>query len=210
MNPIQVSKSKLLLCEGKDEEQFFGALLAHLQRTDVQIAPVGGKHGFQQGFASVVNDANFPQVTDILVVRDADCVGDGAGYAKTWSSVTGTLQHRGLPVPTVHAQFVAGPPRVAVFIMPDGGADGMLETLCWRAVQTDPAAACVVAYFDCLVKATVANIPHLPRNIDKANIRVFLASRAEPDRVLGQAAQAGYLNWNDPAFAALIALLNQL
>jgi hypothetical protein len=210
MNPIPVTRSKLLFCEGKDEEQFFGALFKHLGRTDVQIAPVGGKHGFPKGFAAVVNDANFAQVSDVLVVRDADHAADGAGFTPTWQSVIQVLRKSSLPVPTSHAQFVAGPPRVAVFVMPDGASDGMLETLCWQGVQGDPAAPCVAAYFDCLLRAGVGNIPHPPRNTAKASVRVFLASRPEPDRVLGQAAQAGYLDWTAPAFAPLIALLAQL
>jgi hypothetical protein len=210
MNAPVLAKSKLLFCEGQDEVLFFGALLQHLARTDVQIIPVGGKHGFTTGFGSVVKDPKFSQVTDILVVRDADCAVDGWGFTQTWRSVTGTLQQRGLPVPTAHSQFVPGPPRVAVFVMPDGTSDGMLETLCWHAVQTEPAAACVVAYFDCLTAASVPGIPHLPRNVDKGRVRVFLASRAEPDRALGQAAQAGFLNWTATAFTPLISLLTQL
>jgi hypothetical protein len=181
-----------------------------LARGDVQVIPVGGKQNFSSGFAAVVQDPGFSQVTDILVVRDADCAVDRAGFGPTWQSVTDTLRRRGLPVPPAHAQFVAGHPRVAVFIVPDGASDGMLETLCWQAVQHDAAAACVLTYFSNLQAAKVPNIPHLPRNIDKAFMRVFLASRAEPDKRLGEAAQSGYLVWTEAAFKPLIDLLNQL
>lgn len=208
MKPPQVFKPKLLLCEGKDEVEFFSALLKHLNRSDVQIESVGGKHFFAPNIAALATDPKLSQVTDILIVRDADFTQAGAGFASTWQSVTDALGRNGLPVPTAHATFVPGPPRVAAFIMPDGQSDGMLETLCAAAVQADPATSCVVGYFTCLQLQT--NFTHLARNQDKAFTRAFLASRPEPDRKLGEAAQAGYWPWNSLAFAPLIGLLSQL
>lgn len=208
--PQKPTAAKLLLCEGKDEVQFFGALLNHLGRADVQVIEVGGKTLFGPTLGVLVQDPAFLQVTDILVVRDADCAADGAGFAPTWQSVTGTLRHNRLPVPTSHATFASGPPRLAIFIMPDGTSDGMLETLCSTAIQSDPATVCVQTYFDCLNKAGIAHLPHLPRKRDKAFVRVFLASRPEPDKLVGQAAQAGYWPWADMAFAPLITMLQQL
>jgi hypothetical protein len=210
MSPTPVAKSKLLFCEGRDEEEFFGALFKHLGRADVQIVPVGGKYSFAKGVAAVAADAAFPTVTDILIVRDADHASDKAGFAPTWSSVASTLQNNRLPVPTTHGVFVAGPPRVAVFVMPDGATDGMLESLCREAVGSDPATPCVVSYLDCLAKAGVPGTPHPANRQDKAFVRAFLASRPEPDKLLGQAAQAGYWPWADAAFAPLIAVLQQL
>lgn len=208
MKAPRVQKSKLLLCEGKDEGGFFTALSAHLGRTDVQILEVGGKTLFAPNLAALVRDPLFPTVTDILVVRDADFLVDQAGLARTWQSVTDTLRANGLPVPVGPGQFAAGPPRVAAFVMPDCQTDGMLETLCAAAVQADPAAPCVAAYFACLQNQ--AGITHVPRNRDKAFVRAFLASRPEPDKRLGEAALAGYWPWTDPAFAPLVGLLNQL
>lgn len=205
--PQSPTATKLLLCEGNDEVQFFGALLNHLGRTDVQILGLGGKHGFTPKLTLLVQDPNFPRVTDILIVRDADFIADGAGFAPTWQSITDALRRNGLPVPAGHAAFAPGPPRVVVFVMPDGRSDGMLETLCASAVLGDPATPCVQAYFGCLNQV---GISHLPRNTDKASVRVFLASRPEPDKVVGQAAQAGYWPWAAPAFAPLIDLLIQL
>jgi hypothetical protein len=210
MSGLNIQKSKLLLCEGKDEFEFFTALLKHVGRADVQVIQVGGKYNFTPKIAILVQDSSFPQITDILIVRDADCVVDGAGFAATWSSVTNTLRHHNLPMPAAHCQFTVSSPRVAVFIMPDGTSDGMLETLCVAAIQSDPATPCVREYFTCLLTAKAPGQPHLPRNQDKAFIRVFLASRSEPDKVVGQAAQAGYWQWTDAAFAPLIDLLRQL
>jgi hypothetical protein len=210
MTGLTIHQPKLLLCEGKDENEFFGALFKHLGRSDVQILPVGGKYGFAPNLTIVVQDPAFATVTDILIVRDADHASDKAGFAPTWASVTSTLRNNGLPVPTAHGVFVTGPPRVAVFVMPDGAADGMLESLCRAAVSSDPATPCVVTYLDCLAKAAVPGTPHPPNRQDKAFVRAFLASRPEPDKLLGQAAQAGYWPWADAAFAPLLAVLGLL
>lgn len=41
---IQITKPKLLIVEGKDEEGFFSAAMSqHLSITDVQVLPIGGK-----------------------------------------------------------------------------------------------------------------------------------------------------------------------
>ncbi len=75
----------------------------------------------------------------------------------------------------------------------------MLEDLCLAAVQADPATPCVDAYFTCLQTQT----GKLPNNLAKARAHVWLASRPEPDRRLGEAAQSGYWPWADPAFDPL-------
>jgi hypothetical protein len=211
MTGPKIKANKLLFCEGRDEEEFFGALFKYVGRSDVQIIPVGGKYKFQLELANFIRDPDFPQVTDILFVRDADFVADGAGFAATWTSVTNTLRHHSLPVPISHGQFTTGGiPRIAVFIMPDGASEGMLETLCVAAIQSNPATQCVRDYFNCLQSANIPGHPHLPRNQDKAFTRVFLASLPEPDKLLGQAAQAGYWPWTAPAFTPIIDLLRQL
>ncbi len=211
MSALNIQRSKLILCEGKDEYEFFTALLKHLGRADVQPIPVGGKHHFSPKITVLVQDPSFKQITDILIVRDADYLVNGAGFAATWSSVLGTLQHHKLPSPITHGQFTtSGVPRIGVFVMPDGTSDGILETLCVSAIQSEPATPCVRDFFKCLQTSNVPGHPHLPRNRDKAFTRVFLATRAEPDKLLGQAAQAGYWPWADAAFTAIIDLLRNL
>ena len=97
MKPPQVFKPKLLLCEGKDEVEFFSALLKHLNRSDVQIESVGGKHFFAPNIAALATDPKLSQVTDILIVRDADFILNGAGFASTWQSVTDALAETDFP-----------------------------------------------------------------------------------------------------------------
>lgn len=39
--------------------------------------------------------------------------------------------------------------------------------------------------------------------MSKANVLVYLASQLEPDKRLGESAQASYWNWDHPAFNSL-------
>jgi len=209
----QITKPKLVIVEGRDEELLVGAVLqVHVRREDVQVLPIGSKTLLRNNLEMLVADPRYPRVDALAVIRDADhpkddtmAPGDAAPAA--WASVRDSLRNAGIPVPEQHGAFCDGPPRVAIFIMPDGTSDGMLEDLCLRSVAADPALACVDRYFSCLSEINMA-----PRVVAraKARLHVFLASRPEPDRRLGEAAKAGYFPWGDAAFATLVELLRAL
>ena len=65
---------------------------------------------------------------------------------------------------------------------------------------------CVEQYFRCL---ELQGLP-LPRNISKGRIQVFLASRPEAGKRLGEAAQAGYWSWDADAFEQVRNFLEQM
>ena len=150
---------------------------------------------------------------NMAVVRDADSpIGVAAtpGGAiseadKAFRSACGSLRHVGLSCPPAHGQFSDGSPRVGVFIVPNGTDDGMLETLCLHSVSTLPEFPCVDAYFQCLQAHQIA-----PKSLHKARAHAWLASRPEPDRRVGEAAQAGYWPWNSQAFDNLWAFLRSM
>jgi hypothetical protein len=206
---VQVVKSKLLIVEGRDEEMFFAAALRdHLGLTDLQIMPIGGKTLLTQSLKILVGDVNFSTVQSLAILRDADLTAPGAAHtsaARAFQSVCGSLRHVGLPCPAAHGQVAVGPPRVGIFIIPNGVDDGMLETLCQMSVSSLPEFPCVDAYFQCLQGHGV-----VPNNLHKARAHAWLASRPEPDRRVGEAAQAGYWPWDSDAFRDLWAFIGSL
>jgi hypothetical protein len=206
---VTIVKSKLLVVEGRDEEMFFAAALRdHLGLTDLQIMPIGGKTQLTQNLMIVVNDVDFSTVQSLAVLRDADLTAPGAtraSAAQAFQSVCGSLRHVGLPCPAAHGQFAAGTPRVGIFIIPNGVDDGMLETLCLLSVSTLPEFPCVDAYFRCLQGHGA-----VPNNLHKARAHAWLASRPEPDRRVGEAAQAGYWPWDSDAFQGLWSFIRSL
>ena len=74
----------------------------------------------------------------------------------------------------------------------------MLEDLCLESVKNSPAFPCVGAYFQCAFRTSARQ----PGNFAKAYLHAWLASEVEPDKRLGEAAEAGYWPWQSPAFAA--------
>jgi hypothetical protein len=79
----------------------------------------------------------------------------------------------------------------------------MLEDLCLKSVEDDPATECVTAFLKCVADRCGIR----PRPEPKARVHAWLASRQRPDRRLGEAAEAGEWPWSKESFAPLIAFL---
>jgi hypothetical protein len=201
---IGIQQPKLLIVEGKDEKEFFDAVLRdHLHLADTQVLPIGGKTNLGRNLKTLKNAPDFPQVKAVAVVRDADFPAPSAAVpaaVQAFNAIRGALTAPGvlLPCPAAHGQFAAGPPRVGVFVMPNGVDHGMLETLCLQAVATAVEFHCLDEYFACLQGHGV-----VPNNLHKARAHAWLSSRPEPDRRVGEAARAGYWPWAAPEFTPL-------
>jgi hypothetical protein len=165
----KIEQPKLLIVEGNDEREFFAAAMRdHLAITDVQPMPIGGKTNLRQNLSALVNDPQWPAVRSLAIVRDADSpladakveVSSMVEAAKAFESVRGSLHHVRLNCPEKHGNFTDGPPRVGVFIMPNGADDGMLETLCLQAASNSTGYSCVDQYVRCLEESNI-----IPRNL---------------------------------------------
>ncbi|MGK3992200.1 DUF3226 domain-containing protein [Sorangium sp. So ce1024] len=215
-----LDSDKLILVEGRDEEEFFRAMLRHLARDDVQVKAYGGKPSLRTFIPTLVTQPRFPELDALIVVRDADHQPPGAGFQTAWNSVCGVLSSHQLVTPRAHGAFQEGKPRVAIFIMPDGASDGMLEDLCCAGVSADPASPLVDRYLlslaEELKKLDEANDDRAacllrdPHRRAKAWAHAFLSSRREPDKRVGEAAWLGFWPFDAPAFAPLMELLRQI
>ncbi len=196
-----ITKPKMLLVEGRDEFNFFSALLRHLEQTEIEVSIYGGKDKLRTRLRALPSILGFENVESIGIVRDAD---EDAGAA--FQSVCSSLSNANLPVPDSPLVLTSGRPQIAVMIMPPGANTGMLEDLCLSALRDDPAMLCLDQYFQCLE----VQMESLPQNTSKARVHAFLASRERPDLRLGEAALGGYLPWDSPAFDAVKQFINQL
>jgi len=188
---LTIQKPHVLVVEGLEENRFFKVLLNHLNLQNIQIMPIGGKQKLRENLKALALSSDFSKVISLGVVRDAD-----ANPTSAFQSVRDALQDAGLPTPE-HPLLPAGDkPRVCVLVLPGGDNPGMLEDLCLKASEQDPAMHCVEQYFECLQKAGLS----LPDNMSKAKIQVFLASRPKAGLRLGEAAEAGYWSWDTEAF----------
>nr|BAL54915.1 hypothetical conserved protein [uncultured Acetothermia bacterium]BAL60051.1 hypothetical conserved protein [Candidatus Acetothermum autotrophicum] len=189
MKTIGIKEPVILIVEGGEDKQFFQALIQHLGLSGIDIMGIGGKDQIKANLKALRNSSGFTIVRSLGIVRDAD---DDPRAA--FQSVCSALQNAGLPVPDRPLVSVGSNPAVTVMILPDINTPGALEDLCLQAVANDPALPCIEQYFECLQKQGF-----LPKNISKAKVQAFLASRIEAGKRLGEAAQAGYWPWDSSA-----------
>jgi hypothetical protein len=195
------AKPKVIIGEGRDEVNFFEALCDHLHLIDVQVEQYGGKGQLSRYLREFNVRPGHQNVVALGITRDAD-----ASVAPVFQGICGLLHLNGLPAPATAGQIAPGPPRVGVFIMPDNRREGMLEDLCLDAVLSDGAMPCVDDYF----RSVSQNTSRQPSPMAKARVHAWLASQADPDLRLGEAAKRDYWPWNTAAFQTLIQFLRGL
>jgi hypothetical protein len=200
-DPQPIAKPKLLIGEGKDEVEFFRALLRKLEIGDLQVEEYAGRTNLRRYLEVLSNRPGFQQLCSLGVTRDADKSAKSA-----FQSVCDGLRSFGLPVPERPNRPVHGPPKTAVFIFPGRRTKGMLEDLCLAAVAEDKAMPCVDEYFRCASRKAHRK----PKNPAKARVQAWLASQPNSDLQLGIAAQQGIWNWENPAFEDLKSFLRSL
>ena len=195
------AKPRVLIGEGRDEVNFFEALVGHLGVSDVQVEEYGGKNKLSIYLKEFGVRPGHQNVLALGITRDAD-----ASVAQVFQSVCTLLGNHGLPAPAAPGQVAAGPPRVGVFLLPDNQRDGMLEDLCLDGVQGDGAMPCVDDFFQCVARNAARN----PTPMAKARVHAWLSSQPVPDLRLGEAAQKGYWPLSAAAFQPLIQFLQGL
>ena len=198
-----ITHSRLLLVEGRDPLEFFKALLRHLGLLDaIEIRDYRGISNLGNFLETLPNVSGFLGVDSMGIVRDAESQQPDQAFA----SVCSHLNRGGFEVPPRLMAASGGRPAVSVFVLPDCASTGMLESLCLRMVEHDPAWTCVERYFTCLQEQNVA----LPRTTPKAQVQAFLASRGEYIPHLGLAAHRGHWPWDDAGLDCVKEFLRAL
>jgi hypothetical protein len=204
--PAAIQKTRALLVEGKDEVQFFDALLGQMALSSIQVVEVGGKDRLRNEFPALLNDPGFSSLAAYAIVRDAD-----VSFPSALQSVCCLLKKHGEPCPRKHGEFSsAGGRRVGIYVMPGNFAEGMLETLCLRTVEDHPVMPCVNGFMDCLRQALRGDETRLPKNEAKARVQGFLAGMPEPVSSLGIGAQKGYWRLDHEVLGDLRRFLAEL
>jgi len=199
--PRELVQPKLLIGEGRDEVNIFGALLNHLAISDVKVEDYGGKEKLPEYLDALKLRPGYAELISLGVTRDAD-----ASSANALTSVRNHLNTRGFATPDASGNFEAGSPNVGIMIFPNGQHAGMLEDLCLEAWREDTLIPCIDDYFNCVSAVKGAN----PGQISKARVHAWLAAQTPPDLRLGIAAQKGLIDWTNPAFERLREFVTML
>lgn len=197
---IEITEPNILLVEGIEDVLFFEAFIRHLKLQNIQVISCEGKDNFRGNLKAIMRAPFYDKIKSIAIVRDGD-----ANPSSAFQSVCDALRNVGLEVPKHQGIFAGEKPRVGVLILPGSDTPGMLEDLCLKAVENDPAMRCVAEYFECLRRNGL-----FPDNAAKAKVQVFMASRKRAGLRLGEAAQAGYLPWDAEAFGPVRDFLKQM
>lgn len=201
-DPKEIEASKQLVVEGKDCLLFFDALRRKLDLGDVQVQNFGGTSELRWFLDALRLISGFGEtVESVGIIRDADNDADGA-----FKSVCGSIDKVGWSVPENPETPTGSDPRVNVLILPGNANPGMLEDLLLDTVAADPAVKCVDDFFNCLTAQSMA----LPKNMSKARVHAFLASREKPNLRIGEAASKGYWPWTSGALDGAKSFLQSL
>lgn len=198
---IEIEQEKLLVVEGADDARLFKALMRYIGVSGIQVFKAGGKDNIRQTLKVIKQSRGFSEVSSIGVVRDAD-----ANAGSALQSVQDALRAANLPSPDAPLSLVEDGIKVAVLIVPYDKSSGAIEDVCLESVAGDAAMGCVRDYFSCLNDNGVEQ----PGNMPKAEAQAFLASRERPGLRLGEAASAGYWDFEHIAFEPFKRLLGML
>ena len=142
----------------------------------------------------------FSDVKVLAIIRDADNDANAA-----FKSISNILRKEGLKPATKVTQFSDGIPKIGIFIMPGNSDAGMLEDLCLKTVENNPAMDCVRPFGNC-----ISELEESPNNIVKAKAQAFLAAMPELANSIGVGAQKGYWNFKSEELTDLKSFIDNL
>lgn len=193
--PINLSQPKLLLGEGIDEKRLFEALLKRLGlHEEIQVLAYHGKDKLPRYLSALRKMPNLNSVVAIGITRDAD-----ADSSITQQSIADAVQHAAFPTEI----------RTSVLVLPGNNRPGALEDVLVPALEKDPAWPCIENFAACRSEA-MGLWPNHSANIGKAKVEAWLSTRDRPTLRLGEAAEAGQIPFESPAFLPLIAFIKSL
>ena len=202
MDENPAPKIKLLGVEGKDEVNFFKALLNYLDITGCEIRNLGGKNNFKNSIPALLktSEFDFEAVEILAIIRDADNSSKDA-----FISVSNIVKKEGLKPPRTINSFSDGNLRVGIFVMPGNSDTGMLEDLCLETVKNMPVMGHVNHYINC-----VEEIEGKLKEVSKAKAQVYLASRPNLKCQVGLGALKNYWDFTSSALDNLKIFLEQM
>lgn len=174
---IEYSAPLYIVCEGTADSEFLERLLVQrgLSTNDFHIGEADGFGGFARHIDGVLGASSSANLRKLLLVADNN--GDPPARLAQCQTL---LNGRGLPKPGVASVYIDGAPIGAgIFLMPEAGHVGNLESLLLRAVLVAKPGAqeCVEAFAGCI------NAPGqwTPSTRDKMKLNALIAGYCDED-----------------------------
>jgi len=212
-NNIKIESEYVLAVEGRDEVEFFKALLKYEKITSakIQIIDINGKDKFKRNIEILSKSDGFGDIQAIGFVRDAEKNSANSAF----ESICYILKNNHIPNPKNIEEIIESHDmKVGIFIMPDNENEGMLEDLCLCSVTTDPIYECMENYLECCAPyiAKNLNIPKakLQAYEAPAKIEAYLAAKHKIVDSVGLGAQKKHWDFDHSCFDKVRYFLHQL
>ncbi len=204
------SLKKLIAVEGQDEVYFFNELIRFIEISGIEVWEVGGKNQFEPKFAQFIKLRGFDELESIAFVCDSDnrsAVSSFNSLCRIIENVTAEEPSfsGNIVLPSRMGEFSEGNPKIGIYVMPNNSDLGMLENLCLDSVADYPAMECVNEFIQCVLL-----LEEEPKNIPKAKVQTFLASKEKIVNRLGLGAMKGYWKFESPVWNELKTFISNL
>jgi hypothetical protein len=222
---IEISKKRILICEGPIDFAFFSALTKVRSIDDLDVfsvgdlgAKAGGKDSFPDVFDALVALSGLSDLLEILCVVDAD--DDPQGARQQMENVirdaSKKFEAAGCSLIIAGKDDVQNSDRlkilpVKIVIVPTDDQAGCLETLLWDVVEQKypDSIKCIKDYLECMDASNWSDGKKA-----KAKIRSFIAGhhKRNPDmslyRIWEQSNSADIIPLSHPIFNAIAASIS--
>ena len=196
----KIVKPYLLLCEGRDAENFLinyleSEALAQDQRfsNEIQVLDFGGNDDLDRFLMNLKNMERFDQVTSIAIIRDAE-----KDFAKACSDVTRSLRKSGIISPDSYGTWVNDDTGVNVgyLLFPLNNEAGTLEDLCLN-ILSESNIESILSSIDTFLTTMESSYGRSYHRKHKNKLHTYLSSSDEyVSMQLGLASKAGAFNWD--------------
>ena len=214
--------TRLLLVEGKEDQEFFIQLGTHLnliQNWPLRIIQYGGKSTLKERLRTLTAPDTLEGIRHIGIVRDSDFNTDALKSVRDAIANSNQRNDIRLDIPDRVMEPTDGPPAISILILPSSEREGMIENLIMDVFVDDPVSKCVDRYFRCLRDE---HIPISQVRLPKARLRTFITGKNIDSESEGDDSDRQYLSdvfhmswwrddfWNHPTFDDAKEFLTQL
>jgi hypothetical protein len=193
---------KLVICEGADDEAVIKGICEASGIASLTIECCKGRNNLERYITELRIRPEFTrrEVAGVAIVIDAE-----TSFDASWQKIKNAVAQGFSVNMPAHGEFAGGTPRIGGFVVSDSQGRGTIEDLCLASVSDQPGYSCLQQYFECLSGKTARKEYH-----SKAKFRAWMASQAEYEYYVGEAARHGFLPWENAAFTPLREFLAPL
>lgn len=214
--------TRLLLVEGKEDQEFFIQLGMHLNLIDswpLRIIQYGGIDNLRERLRTLAAPDTMEHVGRIGIVRDADYNTDALQSVRDAIRYSNQRNDVQLDIPDEVMKPSDGSTSVTILILPSSEREGMIEDLIMDVFDNDPVSHCVNTYIECLRQV---GLSISSSKVPKARLRTFITGKNIGTESEGGDSDRHYLSdvfhmswwkpefWNDPTFKEARDFLRQL